>query len=335
MKKNIFSWIGYAGIFALVLLSSCEKDDLHSKELVVFLQADKAGIPTKTQTVPFIHNSVEIKGQRKISIRGYASREVPAQVELVIEPNTGLLAAYNTQNGTACLALPENAYQINNGNAHSIAAGSLAADSMEIEIIRPQDLTSPAGYILPLTITSINSKDKGARISNTHATVYLKVTYEFNNIATTEVQSAGTLIARTGWVATVSNVTNGAPATALLDGSNTTSWRSSNSATAVKWFQVDMGSARMIKGFNYVPTYTTVTENATRMTISTSLDNITWTNQGIWNGTGPLATSTATNPDIKGVTLVAPVSARYFRFDITSWVSGNRVGFAEINAVQP
>ena len=56
--------------------------------------------------------------------------------------------------------------------------------------------------------------------------------------------------------------------------------------------------------------------------------------QGIWTGTGPATTSSAVSPDIKGIDFIAPVVAKFFRFDITAWVSGSRVGIAELNAIQ-
>ena len=335
MKKNIFTRnFKLAGLLSLVLLASCKKDELESRELLVFLQPDKPGLATKTQIVPFVHNPVAITGNRIVEVAAAASREVPAEIKVTITPDTKLIPAYNLLNKTAALELPATAYQVTNGNTHTISAGSVKSDPIKIEITHPELLTSTAGYLLPLTITSIETKDKGVTTSSTHATVYLLVTYEYNNVATTEIPLTGTLMSRTGWSTTVSNTTSGALGPAMIDGNNTTSWRSSNSTTAVKWAIINMGSVQTIKGFQIVPNYVAVAENATRMTVSTSTDNVTWTVQGTWNGSGPAATSSATAPDIKGVNFVAPVAAQYFRFDITALVSGGRVGFGEVNAIQ-
>jgi hypothetical protein len=120
----------------------------------------------------------------------------------------------------------------------------------------------------------------------------------------------------------------------MLDGNATTAWRSSNSATAAKWVSIDMGSTRQIKGIQISPNYVSVNENATGIRVSTSEDNITWTTQGNWKGTGPVTGSSATNPDLKGINFIRPVTARYFRLDITSWVSTNRVGIGELNVIE-
>lgn len=335
MKKSLPPRIGIVlCLVTFVALHSCKKDELNSKELLVFLAGDKAGTVTNTQTVPFIHNPLSVDGNTSIEVSAYASREVPADITASIYPDAKYVATYNEQNGTDFLELPASAYQVTNDPKHTIAAGTLKSDPLKIEITHPEMLTNPGGYLLPLTITGIESKDKGARVSSTHATMYLKITYEFNNIKQVQTPDAGTLMSRTGWSVTVSNTTSGALGPAMIDGSNTTSWRSSNSSTAAKWAIVNMGSAKTVKGFQIVPNYVSTSENATRMTISTSNDNVTYTTQGIWNGTGPATGSSAASPDIKGVNFIAPVTARYFRFDITSWVSGNRVGFAEVNAIQ-
>ncbi|MCG2615323.1 discoidin domain-containing protein [Terrimonas sp. NA20] len=333
-SKNIVS--GLAGCFLLAsLVTSCKKDELSSREMLVFLQPDKAGIPTRTQTVAFVHNPVEVIGSTNAEVFAYTSREVPANVEIQLAADPSKLAEYNTLYAANCIILPDANYRLVNGNKYSIAAGSSQSDPIAIEILNPGQLQNPGGYLLPLTIQSISSSDKGVAVSSTHATVYVRVTYEFNNIARTQAPlTGGTLLSRTGWVLTVSNTTSGALGPAMVDGNNATAWRSSNSATALKWVQVDLGAQRTMKGFQLVPNYAAVAENATRMTVSTSNDNITWTVQGVWNGTGPATTSSATNPDLKGVNFASPVAARYFRLDINAQTSGNRVGIGELNVVQ-
>ncbi|MET0465003.1 MAG: discoidin domain-containing protein [Chitinophagaceae bacterium] len=332
-SKNIVS--GLAGCMLLAsLITSCTKDELFSKEMLVFLQPDKAGIPTKTQTVAFVHNPVEVVGETDVEVFAYTSREVPANVDLQLAADPSKLAEYNRLYATNCIVLPEANYRLVNGNNYSIAAGSSRSNPIAIEILNPGQLQNPGGYLLPLTIQSVSSSDKGVALSSTHATVYVRITYEFNNIARTQTPVNGTLLSRAGWVLSVSNTTTGALGPAMIDGNNATAWRSSNSASALKWVSVDMGAPRAMKGFQLVPNYAAVAENATRMTVSTSDDNITWTVQGTWNGTGPAATSSAASPDLKGVNFAAPVTARYFRLDINAQTSGNRVGIGELNVVQ-
>jgi hypothetical protein len=120
----------------------------------------------------------------------------------------------------------------------------------------------------------------------------------------------------------------------MLDGNNSTAWRSSNSSTAAKWVILNMQSAQTVRGFQLTPDYVSTGDNATQIRVSTSPDSVTWTVQGIWNGTGPAAGTNATNPDLKGINFLAPVQAQYFRLDILKWVSGSRTGIGELNAIQ-
>ena len=316
-------------------LFSCKKDEIRSREMLVFLQPDQAGIPTQTQTLSFLHTPADVRGERTTELRAYSSRELTeAAAELTILPAPEQLAAYNERFNLQSSLLPAGAYSIASGQTYRIEVGQRASNPVQIEITHPEELTDPNGYVLPLSIEQVSSKDKGLVISQTHQTVYLRILYNFTNVETTEVVPAGSLVNRSAWTVAVSNTTNGAPASNLLDGNNSSVWRSSNSSTAAKWIEIDMGAALLLKGLQFSPNYTNSNENGTRMTISSSNDNNTWTEQGVWTGTGPTAGTNATNPDLKGIQFIAPVTARYFRITFNSWVSGNRVGMAELNAVE-
>ena len=336
MKKAnlLHTSIKLSGLLMLVLLiGSCKKDELSSKDMLVFIRGEY-GTLDNSIVVPLIHTPVEVLGNTMVSVTASATRAVIADVDVVMNADTARAAAFNQLNKTKFTTLPAANYRIVNSSNHKISTGSVISDSMQIEILKPETLNDTNGYILPVSVTAVSGKDKGVQVSSNQATVYIKITYAFNNIINTQVPLTGTLASRTGWSVTVSNTTAGALGPAMIDGSNTTAWRSSNSSSAVKWAVVNMGSTQTINGFQVVPNYVTSTENATQMTVSTSTDNITWKVQGIWKGTGPATGSTAAAPDIKGINFIAPVSAQYFRFDITSLVSGSRVGIGEVNVVQ-
>lgn len=316
------------------MFGSCKKEKLNSRELLVYLTGDYSAADNRA-VVPFLHTPVEIVGNTMIEVPAYATREVPADIDVTMYPDVSLVDAFNLKYNTAYLPMPSSAFRVVNAPQHKIPAGSLVSDPIKIEITDPSILTDPNGYLLPMTITGIESKDKGVQISTTHQAMYLNITYEYSNIAKTETPLNGTLMNRTAWSVTVSNTTSGALGPAMLDGNNSTAWRSSNSSTAAKWVVLNMGSTQTVKGFQIVPNYVSTAENPTQMTISTSTDNVTYTVQGIWKGTGPSASSSAASPDIKGVNFIAPVTARYFRLDITSVVNNTaRVGIGELNAVQ-
>ncbi|MBE7171289.1 MAG: DUF1735 domain-containing protein [Williamsia sp.] len=316
------------------VLASCKKDDgINSSELLVYLPGEYSSA-NNTITLPLLHTPIAVSGVTMAKVAPRATREAAADIDVTIATDTSLVRSYNKANGTSMLTLPENTYRLVNPGKFRIKAGSVSTDSLQIELTHPELLKDPAGYLLPLRITQLEGADKGAAISSNQRAAYVNVTYSYTNIDTAQATLAGTLISRTGWSVTVSNTTAGALGPAMLDGSNTTAWRSSNSTTAAKWVILDMGSARTIKGLRFTPNYVAVAENPTAITVSTSADNTLFAAQGSWKGTGPASSSSATNPDIKNINFIAPVTARYIRFDITSLVSGGRVGIGELNAVQ-
>jgi hypothetical protein len=317
---------------ALLLITSCKKDELRSNDLLVYMPGE-FGTYTNSITVPFVHTPVSVSGNRIVKVSPRTTREAVADIAVTIAVDTSLVRAYNTNNKKNLLVLPAGSYAIANTGALTIKAGSVSTDSLQVEITKPELLTNPEGYLLPLKITAVSGADRGVLISSNQSAAFINVTYAFNNISDDQA-AAGLLLARTGWAVTVSNTTAGALGPAMLDGSNTTAWRSSNSSTAAKWVIVDLGAARTIRGFRLTPNYVAVAENATTILVSSSTDNLLFASQGSWRGTGPAASSTATAPDLKNINFITPVTARYFRLDISSQVSGNRVGIAELNVVQ-
>jgi hypothetical protein len=333
MRSLVYNKYMFLLIAAGCILVSCKKDVLDSRELLVYVGGEY-GTTTNAVVVPLVHTPAGILGNRLTGVAVTATREVPADVYVTLAADPSRVASYNEENDMNALPLPSDAYRIVNPGKKRIAAGTVMSDSLQLEITKPELLTNPAGYVLPLHIDEIEGSDRGVRISSNRSTVYIVVTYAFNNIVASESVPAGTIGSRTGWNVQVSNITNQYPATNLTDNNNNTAWRSSNSSTAEKWILVDMGAVSEIKGFQIAPNYVSRSENATGINVLTSDDNINWTEQGKWTGTGPSAASSATAPDLKGITFIGPVQARYFRLDITSRVSGNRVGMAEINVVR-
>lgn len=320
-------------LFFVFVISSCKKDELRSKELLVFVPGEYGSV-NNTITAALIRTPLSVWGNTSFNISVAATREVPADVEVYIKADTSV-SKYNADNKTNYLLLPSAAYKMNESK-RTISSGKIVSNPLKIEITDAASLSDTKGYILPITIEKISSKDKGVQVSANQATVYIAIPYQYTNVDTVQTVLAGTLMPRTGWSVTVSNSSSGSSnqASNILDGNNATVWRSSNSSTAAKSITLNMGTTQTVKGFQFSPNYTNMNENPTQMTVSTSADNVTYTVQGVWKGTGPSGTSGATAPDFKGVNFLVPVNARYFKFDITSWVSTNVVGVAEINAMQ-
>lgn len=335
MRKTQLRWSR-----ALVLLLfvpaafSCKKDELRSKDLLVFLPGEY-GATDNSITASLMRTPTAVWGRTSYNIVVTATREVAADVDVYIKADT-LVSKYNDDNKTSYVLLPAASYKINGDGKRTISSGKVVSDPVSIEITNTSLLTDTKGYILPVSIERITSQDKGVQISTNQSTVYLVIPYQYTNVDSVQTLLAGTLMARTGWSVTVSNSSSGTAnqASNILDGNNATAWRSSNSSTAAKTITLNMGSMQTVKAFRFTPNYTNTSENATQMRVSTSADDVTYTVQGIWNGTAPSANSSATTPDNKGVNFIAPVQAKYFKFEILAWVSTNVVGVAEINAVQ-
>lgn len=318
---------------AILLFAGCKKDDgLDSKELLVYVRGE-FGAVNNSVTASLTQTPIAVWGSTAFRVQAYSTREVTSDVGVYIYPDDQSVGLFNQANNKKCLLLPAGNYTLN-GNQHRIASGKDTSDALTIQLTNTSQLTDPNGYVLPLTIKKVDGADKGVGISSNRATAWLYIPYAFTNVDTVQTPLTGSLMSRTTWTVTVSNTTSGALGPAMVDGSNSTAWRSSNSTTAAKYVIVNVGGQQAVKGFQIVPNYVATAENATQMTVSTSTDSVTWKVQGIWKGTGPATGSTAASPDLKGVNFLAPVTARYFRFDITALVSGGRVGIGELNAVQ-
>ncbi len=318
----------------LIMLAACKKDELSSKELLVYLLGDKASLTNSTK-LNLIHTPTEINGEKTAEFYVNATREVPANVNLEVEADVSVVDAFNAKHGTRYLPAPTASYRIVSDGPYVIPAGSAKSSSaIKVELTNTALLNGQSGYLLPIALKSLSSEDRGVQISSSHKHVYIEIVNSFENIAEGQAPVTGTLMSRAGWIATASNITNGAPAINVLDGSNSTVWRSSNSATAAKWIVLNMGVEQTIKNFIITPNHNNTSENATSILLATSSDNVNWVEQGRWTGTGPASGTNAASPDLKGINLRNAITAQYFRFTITSQTSGNRVGMAEINAVQ-
>lgn len=273
--KNISLFLFFS---VLLMFTSCKKDELRSRDLLVYMPGE-FGTYNNTITVPFVHTPVAVGGNRIIKVAPRATREAVADIAVTIGVDTSLVSQYNIVNKRNLLVLPATAYTISNASSILIKSGSVSTDSLQIEITKPELLTNPEGYLLPLKITGIAGADKGVAISSNQSAAFLNITYTYNNISDDQAL-AGTLLSRTGWAVTVSNTTAGALGPAMLDGSNTTAWRSSNSSTAAKWLIVDLGASRTVRGFRLTPNYVAVAENPTTILVSASTDNVAFASQG-------------------------------------------------------
>ncbi|MBK7099429.1 MAG: discoidin domain-containing protein [Sphingobacteriales bacterium] len=111
----------------------------------------------------------------------------------------------------------------------------------------------------------------------------------------------------------------------VLDGSSSTYWSTTNTLLPAN-IDLNMGTVRTVKGFNLTPPSTSSYRFMT-MEVLSSQDGNSWNQEGTFN----LATNTSTVRTLKFVT---PVTAQYFRFNVTRGSGTTYTGIAEINGVE-
>ncbi|MFD2921424.1 BT_3987 domain-containing protein [Terrimonas rubra] len=250
-------------------------------------------------------------------------------VQVGVNYDASLVDSYNAANGTSYIAFPAGSFTVSKDNV-TIAAGATtsATDSFRVQFSNYNSFSVGSTYLLPLTIKSGGNVDAG---TNKH--VYIRVTVSVQNIDPSNTGLTGTTISRAGWSVTTSGSYPGNDVSRVLDGNNSTAWDSDGNLPA--WVQLDMGTAKTVKGFPIVPSYEYGrVDNFLQMEVLSSNDGITWTSQGTYNGTTTSSGSSPANPDIKTVKFFQPVTARYFKFSITKTTDGRYAGMGELNAVE-
>jgi hypothetical protein len=273
----------------------------------------------------FADNSVSLRNPVKfgaaLNIASYASA---VTADLTADPS--LVNAYNLKNNTQYKVFPEGTYELVKSKAQIPAGAKYSIDSFEVSIKNFAALQAGSDYILPLKTVAPAPFTVGPK---SIAYIILRVS---NIDPANAAIASGTVISRTGWAVTASGSYVDNPVARVLDGSNATAWSSEGGIPA--WLRLDMGAAKTVKGFRLVPSYEYRTENWLQVNVSSSTDGTTWSFVGTYNGSVTTASSTATTPDIKHLSFITPVTARYFRFDIVRSSSATYTGLGELNAVE-
>lgn len=269
-------------------------------------------------------NGNDLGGNTTFYFKGTLIDQVSGDQTIQVEPNNGLIENYNSLYKTNCLAFPGNTYQLLK-NAVQVPAGTInSKDSITINLDNYNKLEIGKEYLLPLQIKSISGSPQLPAISNQKITyLYLKV-YS-SNIDPRNAGLTGAAMNRTLWTVSASSQYSVNVPPRVLDGSSSTYWSTTNTLLPAN-IDLNMGTVRTVKGFNLTPPSTSSYRFMT-MEVLSSQDGNSWNQEGTFN----LATNTSTVRTLKFVT---PVTAQYFRFNVTRGSGTTYTGIAEINGVE-
>lgn len=314
---------------ALCLFSilGCKKDNtLKSKELLAYI---KTPIGQNNVQLAFSITPIAAIGDSTAKFLAGLTRETSVDVNLSFKVDPTLVASYNTVNKTSYELLPNENYQ--SLSAVTIRAGStISSDSVRVKLKNVKKLTNDNGYILPIIIAELNTEDKGITLSTNFRTIYIIVKSSILNVDPSNTALTGANLDRTGWTATASGSYSSNTPDKILDGNNGSAWDSDGKIPS--WLVVDMKSAKTVQGFSIVPNYVYQSDDFLEMDVLSSNDGITFKYLGQYKGTATSGASTAANPDIKTVRFYSPVTARYFKFNITKSSDGSYTGMGELYA---
>ncbi|MBO9594622.1 MAG: DUF1735 domain-containing protein [Niabella sp.] len=253
---------------------------------------------------------------------------VSKTITLSFTDDAGLVPAYNAANKTNYAAMPAGSYTMIN-NTVTIGAGATASsDSVKIGFSDLSAFTPGTSYLLPVRIK--DESDVAPQAGNN--VKYVILSAFLTNIDPSNSGLTGAIMNRTGWSVTASGSYSAYGVARILDGDNKSSWDSDGKLPA--WVQLNMGSVKTVKGFRIVPNYDFTTDDFLNMEIFSSNDGNSWISEGKYAGTPVSGSSSAANPDIKTVRFFTPVTARYFKFNITKTTDGKYAGMGELNAIE-
>ncbi len=282
MKKSLYI-PALAGVLALssVSLASCSDDD----EVYDFPgdPYNRVYAPDCSGTFKMVQTPAGAFGSLDCSIPAMCNRTAAGDITVNIAPDFTLVDAYNEENGTSYLPMPQNAFTIENGSLVIPAGEMTSVEQTKIALVEDQDILSglndSKGYILPLRITSLNGG--GATLANSVKSIsYLTmtVTEDAVNHDGTLADSKGTPVAdRSAWKVTSPTGADCSNYAAFFDGDagNYTSISSDDDMELI----IDMGKTYSFDAieanYNYYGYYEygSLPQNAV---ISLSTDGSTW-----------------------------------------------------------
>ncbi|WP_293915904.1 MULTISPECIES: BT_3987 domain-containing protein [unclassified Sphingobacterium] len=264
---------------------------------------------------------------------------VPKEVRGGIQENTSdsIFIWYSKNIANAPLKrIPQDAFKITQKNVSIPSKGFVSSDNFSVQI--NYDMLAPSDTAYLLILEMENTSDKSLITPDTEGNghrafiqVYMREIIT-GNVAISNDGLSGSMMNRRNWSSTSSGGASDEefPAANVLDGSVETYWRGANAGP--QDLIIDMGKVRTLKGFFLTPQYKSIYEGFNNMKIYSSNDGKSWIYQGMYQGTNTDWQSSITNPDIKTLRFLNPVSSRYIKFGLMN-AYGNPA-IAEINGVE-
>lgn len=338
MKRNQHKSVYAVAILLFYLCySSCKKSEIDSNDLVAYVANNLSPyqeIPVNSGDTVIADINLIYLGKLgsgfQALINGTSGKDV--EVTGKIDANPQLIKAYDSLYHMHSLALPSDLFKISGDGKVTIKAGQMqSADSIKIELNNISGLkVGKYTYVVPIVLESM-AKDVQLK-SKLMFVRYKLVVNPKNNVDRTNAGLSGQQIDRTGWSTTALSYYDVSAPSNVLDGENETVWESDG--IIPQWLMLDMGMTETVKGFSIVPNYVYPGDDFIDMDVLSSKDGITWEMQGKYTGTSASAQSSADLPDIKTVKFINPVTARYFKFNVTSSTGGGYAGMAELNGIK-
>lgn len=264
-----------------------------------------------------------------IFIQASLSNSIRQATEIsVVEVDSRMfLDAYNTEHNTSYLPFPKAAYRLLQNTTTIPTNKKVSAQSIQVQLTDPSLLNTTQNYLLALRIKENGILSLADPQKNT---VYISI--QKNNIDLTNAVLTGQQMDRIGWkVNALGYYEDFVPAN-ILDGKNTTAWDSDGKLP--QWLTLDMGMAQTVKGFSLVPNYKYREDDFIEMDVLSSDDGKIWKIEGKYVGTRTSSQSSVNKPDLKTIKFIDPVTARYFKFNITKTTEGQFTGMAELYGIK-
>jgi hypothetical protein len=283
----------------VILLMGCKKDDpgrtILPEGSVAF---DMPAATDVVATTIDIKNVSLISVEMKASLKGSASSDVHY---VSFATDTTKITEYRTKYGSSALLLPTSNYLYYKQTV-AIPAGSTVSEPGILNLSFQTRLRPYSTYVLPLVITAVDGQTQDPK---TREVVY----YVFNTGEPLYVDHTGFTV-----TATASSTLGANTAARAIDAATgTTFWASSNTASLPQWISIDFARNVTFTGLDYFfPTTVSdaINGKTTSAKVETSMDNITWDDQGTF------AVNVANSERKQTINMPSVTTARYLRFTV-------------------